>query len=147
MKNKAKILALSLAVVFSLMPVIACTVCAEDTTDLIESTDTPSGKDTDPADSGLLGDLTGTGDAEDSSGKDKDTENGTGGVVSDAESMLDEMDRDDGNNISTGDDGTIDKTPENPEKETVSTWVIIVAIVIIAAVIILICALMPRKRS
>ena len=147
MKNKSKLIALSLAVVFSLMPVIACTVCAEDTTDLIESTDTPSGKDTDPADSGLLGDL--TGDAEDTSGKDKDTdtENGTGGVVSDAESILDEMDRDDGNNISTGDDGTIDKTPENPEKETISTWVIIVAIIIVAAVIILICALMPKKRD
>ena len=147
MKNKLKITALLLTLAILLIPVFSIAVTAEDTTDMIESTDTPSGKETGKEDGSLIGDITGalTTDGD----NDKDTETEKDGVMSDiesgAESMLPDKDKGDGN-ISTGDDGTIDETAKDDDAG-MNVWVIVIAIIIIVAVLILIFAMMPKRKD
>lgn len=155
MKNILKFSALMLIMTLLLVPFLGLSVSAEDTTDLIESTDTPSGMDTGKdEDGGIIGDITGalTPDSDRDTDKDtekdkeKDTEKDTekDGIVSDAESMLEDVTG--GGNISTGDDGTIDETPEN-DGAGLNVWVIIVAILIVVGVLILVFAMMPKKKD
>lgn len=147
MKNILKISALLLMLTVLLVPVLSLAVSAEETTDMIESTDAPSGKETEKEDGGLMGDITGalTDDGENDKESDTEKDSLMSDIESDAESILPDKDKGDGN-ISTGDDGTIDETAKDDDAG-MNVWVIVVAIIIIVAVLILIFAMMPKRKG
>lgn len=148
MKKSIKAISLLLALFTLLIPVFACTVYADTESTPAESREDK--KDTE-GDGGLAGDLTGAltdaesiikgdTDKKDTDKKDtdkKDTDR------KDTDKLTSPADKGDGN-VSTGDNGTIDRT--DPD-DGMSTWVIIIAIIIVVAIIILIIAMMPKKKD